>query len=789
LVFGDVSGFYTPNPFTHSVPGDFFSTSLVIISTAVMVRLITESLFRSNRQLQKELVERKLVEERIRLQAARTDVLAELSNLLAQATQDYQLVMDTAVRRCAELIGDGASIFMYSPDKEFLQLAAVYNPDPSAVAIFREEMEARPIRADEGAYAKAIRERQPVLVESIPLDLLIERSSPERSAYYQKLPLYSMMLSPLLAQGMVIGVIGLGRHIQGKNYTAEDLTFLQEIAARSALAIHNAQMYTELEQELAERKRAEQVQLASRKIAEAALTQSLDEFYQSVYSIISPLIPAKNFYITLYDAASNTFITPFLVDEFDLSWPPYHPGKGLGAYVLRTGSPLLTRPETFSEMEQQGLVEIIDHPMVEWLGVPLKTREGKIVGVMAVQNYSGQPQLGKADVDLLEFVSVQVAMAIERKQAEEALRKSEALYRRAIEVANAVPYHQMYHVDGESVYYDFIGEGIRKITGYGPDEFNDDLWDSIVEERILLEELAEYPFNDAVERVRSGVSPVWKCNHRIRAKDGSIHWVFEAAVELRDENGVSHGSIGTFQDITERKHAEEEREKLIQELTAKNAELERFTYTVSHDLKAPLVTINGFLGFLEKDAAAGNMERLKKDNLRIQEAVDKMQLLLTGLLELSRIGRLVNPPQTVAFTDLVQESLAIVQGRLDASRVRVTVQPDLPAVYGDRQRLVEVLQNLIDNAAKFMGDQPEPTIEIGCRENEGEPVFFVQDNGIGIDSRFHEQVFGLFNKLDPHVEGTGVGLALVKRIIEVHGGKIWVESEPGKGSTFFFTLA
>jgi signal transduction histidine kinase len=158
------------------------------------------------------------------------------------------------------------------------------------------------------------------------------------------------------------------------------------------------------------------------------------------------------------------------------------------------------------------------------------------------------------------------------------------------------------------------------------------------------------------------------------------------------------------------------------------------------------------------------------------------------LLELSRIGRLMNPPQTLAFEGLVNEALEIVRGRLDAGRVKVTVQPNLPDIYGDRQRLIEVLQNLIDNAAKFMGDQPEPTIEIGCEEQDGQSVFFVKDNGIGIDLMFHEQVFGLFNKLDPHVEGTGVGLALVKRIIEVHGGRIWLESEPGKGTTFYFTL-
>ena len=232
-----------------------------------------------------------------------------------------------------------------------------------------------------------------------------------------------------------------------------------------------------------------------------------------------------------------------------------------------------------------------------------------------------------------------------------------------------------------------------------------------------------------------------------------------------------------------------ERQKLIGELENKNSELERFTYTVSHDLKSPLVTINGFLGYLEQDAESGNMERLKKDRQRIQEAVNKMQKLLKELLELSRIGRMMNAPESVPFEELVREALEIVHGRLEERGVAVRTQPDLPAVYGDRPRLIEVLQNLLDNAAKYMGDQTQPQVEIGQRSAAlGEPVFYVSDNGMGIAPEHYERIFGLFNKLDPKSEGTGVGLALVKRIVEVHGGKIWVESEPGKGSTFCFTL-
>lgn len=233
----------------------------------------------------------------------------------------------------------------------------------------------------------------------------------------------------------------------------------------------------------------------------------------------------------------------------------------------------------------------------------------------------------------------------------------------------------------------------------------------------------------------------------------------------------------------------EQRKELIAELESKNQELERFTYTVSHDLKSPLVTISGFLGFLEQDAIAGRVERVQQDSRRIQEAVLKMQRLLNELLELSRIGRMMNPPSDVSLNDLIEDALQIVRGRLDEHAIQVHVQPDLQMVHGDRPRLLEVLQNLLDNAAKYIGEQPNPLIEIGqSGEENGKPVFYVRDNGIGIASEHHERIFGLFNKLDVKTEGTGVGLALVKRIVEVHGGRIWVESEEGRGSTFLFTL-
>ena len=232
-----------------------------------------------------------------------------------------------------------------------------------------------------------------------------------------------------------------------------------------------------------------------------------------------------------------------------------------------------------------------------------------------------------------------------------------------------------------------------------------------------------------------------------------------------------------------------QRQTFINELESKNAELERFTYTVSHDLKSPLVTITGFLGYLEKDALSGDHQKIKGTIERITLAARKMQSLLNDLLELSRIGRIMNSPENVPFEEVVKEAIERVRGQLEAKQAQTKIQNDLPTIYGDRVRLVEVMQNLIDNSTKYSNPASTPCIEIGTKEDvQGQMIFFVRDNGIGIDPQFHERIFGLFNKLDTKAEGTGIGLTLVKRIIEVHGGNIWVESELGKGATFYFTL-
>lgn len=241
--------------------------------------------------------------------------------------------------------------------------------------------------------------------------------------------------------------------------------------------------------------------------------------------------------------------------------------------------------------------------------------------------------------------------------------------------------------------------------------------------------------------------------------------------------------------LTDLRNAQAERDTLIRELEEKNAEMERFTYAASHDLKSPLVTIRGFLGYVEEDVRRGRLDKMEEDLGRVYRATETMGALLEDLLQLSRVGRVVHPSQEVALDELAREAVALVHGRIQERGVEVAVGTGMPVVHGDRARLVEMLQNLVDNAVKFMGDQAHPRIEIGTEVRDRQQICYVRDNGVGIELEHHEQVFGLFVRLRSDSEGSGVGLGLAQRIVDLHGGRIWVESEgTGRGSTFCFTL-
>ena len=288
----------------------------------------------------------------------------------------------------------------------------------------------------------------------------------------------------------------------------------------------------------------------------------------------------------------------------------------------------------------------------------------------------------------------------------------------------------------------------------------------------------------------------WVVNARKEAQQRAEHTQADIPaleVDIVCKNGVRRTALATpahagdadfvfLFDISERKRAEEE-------LQQKNTDMEHFTHMVSHDLKSPLITISTFLEFLKTDLLECNAARIEQDFSLIAKAADKMQQLLLELEQIARSNHNCKLPETMQWKDIVGEALNITAGSIAQRGVHTHVDHTDLTLWGDRPRFVRIWQNLIDNAVKFMGEQAAPQIHIGVEQNGKQPVFFVSDNGQGIDLDYHAKIFELFEKIDERSPGTGLGLAMVKKLVEQHHGDIAVTSEgAGRGVKFRFTL-
>jgi hypothetical protein len=242
------------------------------------------------------------------------------------------------------------------------------------------------------------------------------------------------------------------------------------------------------------------------------------------------------------------------------------------------------------------------------------------------------------------------------------------------------------------------------------------------------------------------------------------------------------------QELTKRKRAEEKLKETLAELERSNRELEQFAYVASHDLQEPLRMVSSFTQLL----ARRYKDKLDADaNEFITYAVDganRMQKMISDLLTYSRVGTRGKPFEPICCEAVLDQAVTNLQVAIEESGAVVTHDP-LPTLMADGTQLVQLFQNLIGNAIKFRSDVP-PEIHIGVERTDSEWRFSVRDNGIGIDPQHHDRIFMIFQRLHSREEypGTGIGLAICKRIVERHGGRIWVESQPGKGATFYFTI-
>lgn len=277
-------------------------------------------------------------------------------------------------------------------------------------------------------------------------------------------------------------------------------------------------------------------------------------------------------------------------------------------------------------------------------------------------------------------------------------------------------------------------------------------------------------------------------------------WVEASANPLRDKNGTACGGVVAFRDITQRRRDEYKIRKLNEELEDKvaqrtaqleaaNRELEAFTYSVSHDLRAPLRHIGGFSRILTEDFGPTLDPEARRHLQRIEDGVQRMGLLVDELLNLGRVGRHTIKLQNSELNSMVEEVVSLLQPETQ-NRSIVWNIARLPCALCDPILVKQVFQNLLSNALKFTRPRDRATIQIGCRENQGQILVFVRDNGVGFNKKYSDKLFGVFQRLHgpEQFEGTGIGLATVKRIVNKHGGRVWAESELGQGATFYFSL-
>jgi len=364
----------------------------------------------------------------------------------------------------------------------------------------------------------------------------------------------------------------------------------------------------------------------------------------------------------------------------------------------------------------------------------------------------------------------------ERKRAEEMLRRSEENFRNSLD--DSPMGVRIVTEEGKTIY---ANRAILNIYGYDSME---DLKTTPVEKRYTPESHADFLIRREKRQQKVAVPSEYTIN--IIRKDGEVRHLLVLRREILWDGERQFQVL--YNDITERKQAEEERERLLAEIAAKNQELESFVYTISHDLRAPLVSMDGFCSLLKRESQDQLGEQGQHYLERIRANVAHMNTLVTELLELSRIGRVVGPEEEIEVGVLLREIEKGLVLKLKQAGVEFIVQQPLPAVRGDRGRIRQVFANLIENAVKFRSLERGLLIEVGCDEERGFYRFHIMDNGIGILPQYQEQIFEPFRQLDGRIEGVGMGLALVKRIVEHHGGRLWVESESGKGSTFYFTI-
>jgi len=525
-------------------------------------------------------------------------------------------------------------------------------------------------------------------------------------------------------------------------------------------------------EDITERKRSElERQITFEIIHGVNVTDNLDELLYLIHQSLNKVLYAENCFVALFESASGMFHFPFFVDQFDEAPPPQQVGRSCTAYVYRTGRAMLIPQQVFDRLAAEGEVELVGTPSPSWLGVPLRTPAATI-GVLVVQHYENEAAYTERDLEFLASVGGQIALAIDRKRAEEKIRESEARLRVLVEQLPAV----LWTVGKDLCFTSALGAGLTRL-GLKPNQ-------------IVGVSLFDY-----FETPDPAFLPIAAHRRAIAGEPTTFHveWKggsYTCHVEpLRTAEGELQGAICMALDITDRKQLEEQLRQ-AQKMEA----VGRLAGGIAHDFNNLLMVIQGYADLMTERLAEG--DPLRRNAEQIQTASQRATSLTRQLLAFSRKQMLA--PKVLSVQSVVAEMEKILR-RLIGEDVQLETSsvPDLGLVKADRSQIEQVILNLAVNARDAMPEGGRLTIETANVDldesfshssvmlSPGPHVMLaVTDNGCGMDGETQAHIFEPFFTTKEKGKGTGLGLATVYGIVKQSGGYVWVYSEPGRGTSF-----
>jgi len=515
--------------------------------------------------------------------------------------------------------------------------------------------------------------------------------------------------------------------------------------------------------------------------------RSRDEYLQHIADKCREILRCEISYIALHDEVRDDFCKPAFsgikTEAFrNLRLPS---GRGLGGPASRMRQGYIVDDYLTEQSFDRKYDQIIsDEGIISGMAVPIQMGT-KDLGVLYVFNRT-KTAFSQCDLDTLFLVANLAAVEISRKQAEDLLRESEKRFRFMVETTGDVIYHLRY----DKMTYDYLSPVIGKLTGYSPEDIKTIGFKNLVT-RIDLPGQEDVSTKVILEDRFAGKTGEYRADYLITTKTGTSKWLRDHSFPWYDDSGKNIGSVGILSDLTDYKQAEALLRQRTAELQRSNQDLQDFAFIASHDMKEPLRKVISFANMLQQKYK-DSLGQTGNDYLnRMIDAAERMHSLLTGLLEYSRVTTNPEPFREVDVYAIIQDVLSDLEITIKKTGGEVKVGA-LPSIQADPTQIWQLFQNLIGNALKFHKEGERPVVDLfSTTKDNGTLQIYVKDNGIGFEEQHLDRIFAPFKRLhgrSSQYEGTGIGLAICKKIVERHGGSITAKSTPGHGATFIITL-